>query len=148
MPCGDRRKRLEREFTDLHDTLQLSPILSGQAHHVLTHVKDFEFEGVIAKRLDSIYVPGKTSDMWQKLKTQKSEDYLVGGYIPGRYGVEQLVVGEKRDAHFYFIDSVKNGFVRGHVNGYSRFFRAKKPRGARLQTCRRRKALTKWIGRK
>jgi ATP-dependent DNA ligase len=89
MPCGDRRKRLEREFTDLHDTLQLSPILSGQAHHVLTHVKDFEFEGVIAKRLDSIYAPGKTSDMWQKLKTQKSEDFLVGGYIPGRYGVEQ-----------------------------------------------------------
>jgi ATP-dependent DNA ligase len=51
--------------------------------------------------------------MLQKLKTQKSEDFLVGGYIPGRYGVEQLVVGEKRDAHFYFIDSVKNGFVPG-----------------------------------
>jgi bifunctional non-homologous end joining protein LigD len=111
MPCGDRRKRLEREFTDLHDTLQLSPILSGQAHHVLTHVKDFEFEGVIAKRLDSIYVPATTSDMWRKLKTQKSDDFLVGGYIPGRYGVEQLVVGEKRDGDFYFIDSVKNGFV-------------------------------------
>jgi DNA ligase D-like protein (predicted ligase) len=107
----DRRKRLEREFTDLHDTLQLSPILSGQAHHVLTHVKEFEFEGVIAKRLDSIYAPGKESDMWQKLKTQKSDDFLVGGYIRGRYGVEQLVVGEKRDGDFYFIDSVKNGFV-------------------------------------
>ena len=107
----DRRKRLEREFTDLHDALQLSPILSGQADHVLTHVKDFEFEGVIAKRLDSIYVPGKTSDVWQKLKTQKSDDFLVGGYIPGPYGVEQLVVGEKRDGDFYFIDSVKNGFV-------------------------------------
>jgi ATP-dependent DNA ligase len=107
----DRRKRLEREFTDLHDTLQLSPILSGQAHHVLTHVKEFEFEGVIAKRLDSIYAPGKKSDMWQKLKTQKSEDFLVGGYIRGRYGVEQLVVGEKRNGDFYFIDSVKNGFV-------------------------------------
>jgi bifunctional non-homologous end joining protein LigD len=80
----ERRRRLEREFTNLHEPLQLSPILLGEAHHVLTHIKEFELEGVIAKRLDSIYVPGKKSDMWQKLKTQKSEDFLVGGYIPGR----------------------------------------------------------------
>jgi bifunctional non-homologous end joining protein LigD len=80
----ERRRRLEREFTNLHEPLQLSPILLGEAHHVFTHIKEFELEGVIAKRLDSIYVPGKKSDMWQKLKTQKSEDFLVGGYIPGR----------------------------------------------------------------
>ena len=108
-----RRKRLESEFVALPQAVQLSPILFGEPYTILAHVKDFQFEGVIAKRLDSIYVPGKTSDTWQKLKTQKSEDFLVGGYIPGRYGVEQLVVGEKRDAHFYFIDSVKNGFVPG-----------------------------------
>jgi bifunctional non-homologous end joining protein LigD len=74
-------------------------------------MKEFEFEGVVAKRLDSIYVPEQTSEKWQKQKTQKSDDFLVGGYIPGRYGVEQLVVGEKRGREFCFVDSVKNGFV-------------------------------------
>jgi DNA ligase D-like protein (predicted ligase) len=106
-----RRKRLEKEFAAFANNIQLSPILVGEAWKVLVHVKEFEFEGVAAKRLDSIYLPGKTSDKWQKQKTQKSDDFLVGGYIPGRYGVEQLVIGEKRDRDFFFVDSVKNGFV-------------------------------------
>jgi bifunctional non-homologous end joining protein LigD len=106
-----RRKRLEGEFSALSENVQWSPVLFGNAHKVLATLKEFEFEGVIAKRLDSIYVPGQRSDKWQKQKTQRSDDFLVGGYIPGRYGVEQLVVGEKRHGDLYFVDSVKNGFV-------------------------------------
>jgi ATP-dependent DNA ligase len=106
-----RRKRLESEFVALPQAIQLSPILFGEPYTVLAHVKEFEFEGVVAKRLDSIYVPGKTSEHWQKRKTQRSDDFLVGGYIPGRYGVDELVVGEKRNGDFYFIGSIKNGFV-------------------------------------
>ena len=106
-----RRKRLEKEFPAFADNIQLSPILVGEARNILAHVREFEFEGVVAKRLDSIYLPGKTSDKWQKQKTQKSDDFLVGGYIPGRHGVEQLIVGERRNGDFCFVDSVKNGFV-------------------------------------
>jgi DNA ligase D-like protein (predicted ligase) len=106
-----RRSRLKEEFSAVPKNVQLSPVLFGHAANVLAHVKEFEFEGVVAKRLDSIYVPGRTSQKWQKQKTQKSDDFLVGGYIPGRYGVEQLVVGESRGGDFYFVDSVKNGFV-------------------------------------
>jgi ATP-dependent DNA ligase len=106
-----RRSRLKEEFSAVPKNVQLSPVLFGHAADVLAHVKEFEFEGVVAKRLDSIYVPGRTSQKWQKQKTQKSDDFLVGGYIPGRYGVEQLVIGESRGGDFYFVDSVKNGFV-------------------------------------
>jgi bifunctional non-homologous end joining protein LigD len=106
-----RRRRLENEFVGLPENVQLSPILSGAAEDVLAHVKEFEFEGVVAKRLDSVYAPGQTSDTWQKQKTQRSDDFLIGGYIPGRYGVEQLIVGERRRRDFYFVESVKNGFV-------------------------------------
>jgi bifunctional non-homologous end joining protein LigD len=106
-----RRRLLKKEFAVLPESVQLSPILVGEPRNVLAHVKEFEFEGVIARRLDSIYVPGQTSDKWQKQKTQRSDDFLVGGYIPGRYGVEQLVVGKNRDGHLCFVESVKNGFV-------------------------------------
>jgi bifunctional non-homologous end joining protein LigD len=107
-----RRTRLEAEFLALAENVQLSPILSGEAHEVLASVKRFEFEGVVAKRIDSVYLPGETSGNWQKHKRQRSDDFLIGGYIPGSYGIEQLAVGEKRDGHFYFVESVKNGFVR------------------------------------
>jgi len=106
-----RRTRLEREFFALPEQVQLSPILSGKAHDVLANVKKFEFEGVVAKRVDSIYLAGETSRNWQKNKTQRSDDFLIGGYIPGSYGIDQLIVGEKRDGDFYFVESIKNGFV-------------------------------------
>lgn len=106
-----RRNRLKDEFVALPEAVQLSPILFGKPSTVLRHVKEFEFEGIVAKRLDSIYFPGKTSEVWQKQKTQRSDDFLIGGYIPGSLGIEQLVVGEKRDGDFYFVESVKNGFV-------------------------------------
>ena len=113
-----RRSRLESEFSALPKNVQLSPILSGEASKVISHVREFEFEGVVSKRLDSIYVPGQTSDKWQKQKTQRSDDFLVGGYIPGRYGIEQLVVGEKRDGDLRYVESVKNGFVPSHVGRF------------------------------
>ena len=106
-----RRTRLEKEFFALPEHVQLSPILPGKAHEVLANVKKFEFEGVVAKRVDSIYLAGETSRNWQKNKTQRSDDFLIGGYIPGSHGIDQLIIGEKRDGDFYFVESVKNGFV-------------------------------------
>lgn len=106
-----RRRRLEEEFSTLAENIQLSPILVGKAQEVLAHAKKFEFEGVVAKRIDSVYRAAETSNNWQKNKTQRSDDFLIGGYIPGSYGIEQLIVGEKRDGDFYFVESVKNGFV-------------------------------------
>jgi bifunctional non-homologous end joining protein LigD len=77
----------------------------------LEQVRNFEFEGVVAKRRDSIYQAGEAPGMWQKQKTQRSADFLVGGYILGHAGVDELVVGEKRGRDLYFVALVKNGFV-------------------------------------
>jgi DNA ligase D-like protein (predicted ligase) len=106
-----RRTRLEEEFSALAENIQLSPILVGEAQEVRANVKKFEFEGIVAKRVDSVYLAGETSNNWQKNKTQRSDDFLIGGYIPGSCGIEQLIVGEERDGDFYFVESVKNGFV-------------------------------------
>jgi ATP-dependent DNA ligase len=110
-PFSERRERLEEALHALPHGIQLSPLLSGDANVVLAHVRQFEFEGVIAKRRDSLYAPGETSSFWQKQKTQRSDDFLLGGYVPGRHGVDELVVGEKRDGKDYFAASIKNGFV-------------------------------------
>ena len=110
-PLSERRARLEEALRALPNEIQLSPILTGDAKTVTEQVRQFEFEGVVAKRLDSIYTPGETPGTWQKHKTQRSEDFLIGGYIPGSNGVDAIVVGEKRGRDFYFVESIKNGFV-------------------------------------
>ena len=110
-PFAKRRARLEETFHLLPKNVQFSPLLQGDAETVLRNVAAFEFEGVIAKRRDSIYTPGKAPGSWQKHKTQNSDDFIIGGYIPSTAGVDQVIVGEKRSGRFYYVEAVKNGFV-------------------------------------
>ena len=111
LPLSQRRARLEEKLHTLLKNVQLSPVLHGEAKTVLENIASFEFEGVIAKRRDSIYTPGKAPGTWQKHKTQNADDFLIGGYIPSAQGVDQLIVGEKRAGKYYYVEAIKNGFV-------------------------------------
>ena len=41
-------------------------------------------EGLIAKRLDSTYLPGQRSDAWLKLKVRKRQEFIICGWQPGQ----------------------------------------------------------------
>jgi len=40
-------------------------------------------EGVVAKRLDARYLPGRRSPAWQKVKIDRTQEFVVGGWLPG-----------------------------------------------------------------
>src|SRR5262249_50419241 len=40
------------------------------------------FEGIIAKRRDSLYEPGKRSGAWLKYRVHKGQEFVIGGYVP------------------------------------------------------------------
>ena len=44
---------------------------------------DLGLEGVVAKRLDSTYHPGRRSDAWRKVKPAQGQELVVGGWLPG-----------------------------------------------------------------
>ena len=48
--------------------------------------KQFDIEGVVAKRLDSIYEPGRRSRAWVKVKHTTEQEFVVGGWLPGERG--------------------------------------------------------------
>jgi DNA ligase D-like protein (predicted ligase) len=110
-PLRKRRQELEQAFPKWPPLVQLSPLLTGSMKAITAQVRKFEFEGIVAKLADSLYSPGEEPGTWLKKKMQRSEDFIVGGFIPGAQGVDQLVVGVRRDDKLHFVDSVKNGFV-------------------------------------
>jgi bifunctional non-homologous end joining protein LigD len=65
-------------------------------------------EGVVAKRLDSRYEPGRRSGAWIKIKHRRSAELVVGGWMPGEGGrsgrIGSLLVGfhveEGGDLHY------------------------------------------------
>ena len=56
----------------------------GEAAYEAT--REHGLEGLVAKRKDSVYEPGKRSRSWLKIKTTQSDDFVVGGYSRGQGG--------------------------------------------------------------
>lgn len=66
----------------------------GQALYSLTVQQGLE--GIVAKRKDSLYYPGKRTKDWIKIKNLQDEDFVVCGYIKKSQGMTSLVLGQYR----------------------------------------------------
>src|SRR6185436_7324015 len=92
--------------------IRLSHELSGTAAVVVQAVKDVGLEGVVAKRRDSLYVPGERSGDWQKLKLERQQEFVVGGYRPyGSLGIDALLVGYYEGKQLLFASKLRNGLI-------------------------------------
>jgi bifunctional non-homologous end joining protein LigD len=56
---------------------------AGNGPAVLAVSQSLGLEGVVAKRLDSPYQPGKRSGAWLKIKNQLRQEFVIGGWLPG-----------------------------------------------------------------
>jgi bifunctional non-homologous end joining protein LigD len=95
-PYRDRRARLQ-ELDLTGASWQAPPHEVGDGAATREVSERFGLEGVVAKRLDSIYEPGRRSRQWLKLKYTTRQEFVVGGWLPGERGrsgtVGSLLVG-------------------------------------------------------
>jgi bifunctional non-homologous end joining protein LigD len=73
-------------------------------------------EGIIAKKLDSMYEPGKRSGAWLKIKPVNRQELVIGGWIPEKgsvaRGVGALLVGYYDESRgLVFAGKVGTGFT-------------------------------------
>src|SRR5262249_24201341 len=60
----------------------LSETLDATSADLIRVAKEFGFEGIVAKRKDSLYEPGKRSGAWLKYRINKGQEFVIGGYVP------------------------------------------------------------------
>jgi bifunctional non-homologous end joining protein LigD len=89
----------------------LSEPLSGTAARVIEAVSLVGLEGIVAKRKDSRYQSGERSGAWVKLKLDKQQEFVIGGYRPGPNGVDALLVGYYEGKQLRFGGKVRAGFT-------------------------------------
>jgi bifunctional non-homologous end joining protein LigD len=81
LPLSDRRRLLE-QVVEPAPRWRPSPVHDDG--ELLLEVADAQgLEGVVAKRDDSIYVPGARVRTWLKVKVRRHQEVVVGGWIPG-----------------------------------------------------------------
>jgi bifunctional non-homologous end joining protein LigD len=83
LPYRERRKLLD-ELAPQGPSWQTPAAHEGDGTALLDATKRLGLEGVVAKRLDSLYEAGRRSRAWLKVKNHNSQEFVIGGWLPGK----------------------------------------------------------------
>ncbi|RKS77441.1 bifunctional non-homologous end joining protein LigD [Motilibacter peucedani] len=116
LPYAERRRRLEDlELRSGH--WDVPPALDGlTGEQALEISRAQELEGVMAKRLSSVYEPGRRSADWVKVKNFATQEVVIGGWKAGsgrRTGmIGSLLLGvHDADGRLLYVGNVGTGFT-------------------------------------
>jgi ATP-dependent DNA ligase len=91
VPLYFRREVLRRVFEDIKAApIGLSENVEAAPTDLIRVVKEFGFEGIVAKRKDSVYEPGKRTGAWVKYRVNRGQEFVIGGYTPTHRGIRLM----------------------------------------------------------
>ncbi len=113
LPYLDRRRLLEG-LELAGDHLATPPNFEGPGTVVLEAARTGGLEGVVAKRADSPYRPGRRSTEWVKVKNVTAQEVVIGGWASGRGGrtatLGSLLLGIPGPDGLAYVGRVGTGF--------------------------------------
>jgi ATP-dependent DNA ligase len=96
-PLSVRRELLQqRVLPKLGEPIRHSPELDAGLPHLIDSVRAQGLEGLVAKRLDSPYEPGRRSGAWRKMRLNQGQEFVIAGYTPSVKNFDAVVVGYYR----------------------------------------------------
>ncbi len=94
--------------------IQVPPIFEGDLLAAKETADLLRLEGVVAKRRNSIYQPGRRTHTWLKIKLHRAQEVVIGGWREGRGrrggGVGSLLMGMPTEAGLHYVGRVGSGF--------------------------------------
>ncbi|MEU0136667.1 ATP-dependent DNA ligase [Streptomyces sp. NPDC006296] len=113
LPYTERRAALEGLGLD-GPHWSTPAVVVGHGARALDMTRDAGLEGLIAKRLNSVYEPGVRARTWIKIRHARTVDVVVGGWVPGRGRLGglpgALLVGERHPGGLRYAGSVGTGW--------------------------------------
>ena len=110
LEISERHDLLAQALANVDGDVQLMQRFETSPAELIPAAKRLGFEGIIAKRRDSLYEPGKRSGAWVKYKINQGQEFVIGGYTPG-HPFDAVIVGYYRDGQLIYAAKVRNGFV-------------------------------------
>jgi bifunctional non-homologous end joining protein LigD len=119
LPVSERRARLEKLIDRRNPTVRVSEAFDdGEA--LLAAAEEQKLEGIIAKRVDSSYQPGKRTRDWLKVKTHGRQEFIIAGYTKGqgrRSGrLGSLILAVKRGDELAYVGNCGTGFTDEEID--------------------------------
>jgi bifunctional non-homologous end joining protein LigD len=115
LPLSQRKTLLDATLAKLpaKGPLRLADQIQSQSADLLARVCNQHLEGLVAKRIDSVYRGDRSPD-WLKVKCRREQEFVVGGasFVPGRGTgtFSSLLVGVKSADGIKYVGRVGSGF--------------------------------------
>jgi bifunctional non-homologous end joining protein LigD len=94
----------------------LSEPLPGSPTEIESAVRGMRLEGVVAKRAGSGYEPGRRSPSWVKVRFNRRQEFVIGGYRPAPASFDSVLAGYYEGRRLLYASKVRAGF-RPHTRG-------------------------------
>jgi bifunctional non-homologous end joining protein LigD len=112
-PLTERRRVLEAEVS-AKPPLQLARRLADDGLKAFETARQLGLEGLVAKRLASVYRPGTRSPDWLKVKVRNEDEFVIGGFTRpegSRQHFGALLVGAWEQGKLRYAGKVGTGFT-------------------------------------
>ncbi len=129
-----RRTALEKEISENHELI-LSRRLAANGFDAFRIAKKRGFEGLVAKRLESVYLEGRSRD-WSKVKVNQEDEFIIVGYTEpsgSREHFGALLLGAYKGRALQYVGKVGTGFDRKILASLYRKFQPLKRKSAAIE---------------
>jgi bifunctional non-homologous end joining protein LigD len=108
------RKKALADLNPATRSVRAVEFFEGEGNIVFSKAVEAGFEGVVAKKKDSIYEAGERSRKWLKAKSTLTQQFVIGGYVvSSRTGaVGSLLVGSIEDGKLEYKGNVGTGISK------------------------------------
>jgi bifunctional non-homologous end joining protein LigD len=111
-PLSTRRVLLEEKVLPaLSEPVRYTGVLDASLRDLIPAVKTQGFEGLVAKRRNSRYEPGLRSGAWMKMRINRGQELVIGGYTIGTKTFDALVIGYYEGDRLMYASRTRNGFT-------------------------------------
>jgi bifunctional non-homologous end joining protein LigD len=118
-PYAARMARLERSIVPvLREPVRHGGELDASLADLIHSVRLHGFEGLVAKRRDSRYEPARRTGAWQKMRVNRGQPFVIGGYTIGTRTFDALVFGYHEGGRLLYAGRTRSGFTpaaRAHL---------------------------------
>ncbi len=112
LPLTERKEILQQILPPLPH-IKFSGHIESAGVAMFEQAQQLGIEGIMAKKAKSTYKEGKRSDDWLKIKTQKSQEFVIAGFTEGKGGRKYfgaLIAGIYKNGNLQYIGHVGGGF--------------------------------------
>jgi DNA ligase D-like protein (predicted ligase) len=131
LSLSQRRDLLRSKvLSKLADPIRFSPTLDSSLDQLIRSVREQGLEGLIAKRRDSRYEPGQRSGAWLKMRVNRGQEFVIGGYTSSPKNFDALIFGYHERGKLMYVARTRNGFTPQLRDALFRRFK-----GLHTETC-------------